>query len=54
MAKKQVAFWRKDPPKDHESKKLTPDQKADAKARAKAASRPYPNLVDNSAAARKK
>jgi len=33
---------------------LTPEQKTAAKARAKAAGRPYPNLVDNAAAARKK
>jgi hypothetical protein len=33
---------------------LTPAQKADAQKRAKAAGRPYPNLVDNMAAGRKK
>jgi hypothetical protein len=31
---------------------LTPAQKTAAKARAKAAGRPYPNLVDNSVAKR--
>jgi hypothetical protein len=31
-----------------------PAQKSAAKAKAKAAGRPYPNLVDNAAAARKK
>jgi hypothetical protein len=36
------------------SKKLTPAQKSAAKARAKAAGRPYPNLVDNAAVAKKK
>ena len=36
------------------SKKLTPAQKAEAKSRAKKAGRPYPNLVDNMAAAREK
>ena len=36
------------------SKKLTPSQKAAAKKRAKAAGRPYPNLVDNAAVAKKK
>lgn len=36
------------------SKKLTPEQKSQAKARAKAAGRPYPNLVDNMAVAKKK
>ena len=34
------------------SKKLTPAEKAKAKARAKAAGRPYPNLVDNMAVAK--
>lgn len=32
------------------SKSMTPQQKAEAKRRAKAAGRPYPNLVDNMAA----
>jgi hypothetical protein len=36
------------------STKLTPAQKTEAKSRAKKAGRPYPNLVDNMAAARKK
>ncbi len=36
------------------SKKLTPEQIKSAKARAKAAGRKYPNLVDNAAVARKK
>jgi hypothetical protein len=47
------AFWDKKNPKKT-SKKLTPSQKAAAKARAKAAGRPYPNLIDNAAIARKK
>lgn len=46
-------FWDTKNPKK-ESKALTPAQKASAKARAKAAGRPYPNLVDNAAAARSK
>ena len=33
---------------------LTATKKAAAKARAKAAGRPYPNLIDNMAAARRK
>lgn len=53
MAKKKVAFWDKKNPKKT-SKSLTPAQKTAAKARAKAAGRPYPNLVDNAAASRKK
>jgi hypothetical protein len=51
MVKK--AFWDKKNPKKT-SKKLTPKQKSSAKARAKAAGRPYPNLIDNAAAAKKK
>jgi len=46
-------FWDKKNPKKTLTK-LTPTQKAKAKASAKAAGRPYPNLVDNAAAARKK
>lgn len=53
MKKKQV--WdKKRPKKLGKSKKLTTAQKASAKARAKKAGRPYPNLIDNMAAARKK
>jgi len=33
---------------------LTPAQKAQAKARAKKAGRPYPNLVDNMAVSKRK
>ena len=51
--KKKTEFWDKKNPKE-KSKKLTPAQKAAAKARAKAAGRPWPNLVDNAAASRKK
>lgn len=46
-------FWDKPNPKK-KSTKLSPDKKAKAKAMAKKAGRPYPNLVDNAAAARKK
>jgi len=52
MAKKMEPFWEKS--FGGESKKLSPKQKSQAKARAKAAGRPYPNLVDNAAAARRK
>ena len=49
---KKKAFWdTKNPNK--KSTPLTPAQKARAKARAKAAGRPYPNLIDNAAAKRK-
>lgn len=44
--------WDKpDPTK--KDKKLSKSQKSSAKARAKAAGRPYPNLVDNMNAAKK-
>jgi hypothetical protein len=45
--------WDKPNPKK-KSTPLTPEQKAVAKARAKKAGRPYPNLVDNMAASRNK
>ena len=47
--------WDKKRPKDlGEPKDLSVKKKKSAKARAKAAGRPYPNLIDNMAAARKK
>jgi hypothetical protein len=52
MPKRKVAFWKKPAPKGEESTTLTPKQKASAKARAKAAGRPWPNLVDSVAALR--
>ena len=51
--KKEV--WEKKRPKSvGKPKALTPAKKAAAKAAAKKAGRPYPNLVDNMRAARKK
>ena len=47
-------FWDKKLPKDHHTKQLTHKQEQAAKARARIAGRPYPNLVDNAAAARMK
>lgn len=47
-------FWEKDAPKDAKEKHLSRKQVTMAKARARAAGRPYPNLVDNVAAARAK
>ena len=45
--------WEKDRPKGlGKPQKLTPSEKRSAKASAKAAGRPYPNLVDNMRAAR--
>ncbi len=47
--------WEKKRPKDLGApKKMSPEKKAKAKAAAKAAGRPYPNLIDNMQAARKK
>jgi hypothetical protein len=48
----QKVWDTKNPKPESERKSLTPSQKATAKARAKSAGRPYPNLVDNMAAAR--
>ncbi len=50
--KKEV--WDKDRPKGlGKPKALTPAKKASAKAAAKKAGRPYPNLVDNARAKKK-
>ena len=46
-------FWDKPAP-DGKPSHLSKKQKASAKAHAAAAGRPYPNLVDNAAAARRK
>ncbi len=53
VAKSGKAFWDKPNPKK-KSTPLTAAQKSAAKARAKKAGRPYPNLVDNAAAKRSK
>jgi hypothetical protein len=51
--KKGGAVWDKERPKDlGKPKKLSPAKKASAKAAAKKAGRPYPNLVDNMRAAK--
>ena len=46
------AFWEKDAPKDTKKRALSAKGVKIAKAKARAAGRPYPNLVDNVAAAR--
>jgi len=51
---KDRPFWEKEAPKDARVKHLDKSQKQSAKAMARAAGRPYPNLVDNAAAARSK
>ena len=52
MASKKPVWEKKNPKKT--STPLSPAQKAKAKAMAKKAGRPYPNLVDNMRAARGK
>ena len=55
MYAKGGEVWDKDRPKGLGApKKMSPAKKASAKAMAKAAGRPYPNLVDNMRAARSK
>jgi len=52
MAKKDKKVWETKNPKK-KSTKLTPEQKEEARARARKAGRPYPNLVDNMAVSKK-
>jgi hypothetical protein len=52
MPKRKVAFWRTKAPEGDKPTTLTPKEKGKAKARAKAAGRPYPNLVDSAAVVR--
>jgi hypothetical protein len=47
-------FWEHPAEKNAHHKRLTDKQKSTAKANARAAGRPYPNLVDNAAVARKR
>ena len=47
-------FWEKKAPKDAEEKHLSKKKLQSAKASARAAGRPWPNLIDNAAAARSK
>jgi len=55
MYKKGGEVWNKPRPKGlGKPQKMSESKKASAKAMAKAAGRPYPNLVDNMRAARKK
>ncbi len=52
---KKKPIWDRERPKSlGKPKKLSPAQKSSAKAAAKAAGRPYPNMIDNMRAARKK
>lgn len=55
MGESKKPVWEKPRPKGlPKPKALSPAQKAGAKAAAKAAGRPYPNLVDNMRAAKKR
>ena len=45
--------WKQKNPKKR-SRRLSPEQKSEARARARAAGRKYPNLVDNMAVARQR
>ena len=55
MPSKEKPVWDKKRPSDlGKSKPLSPAKKSAAKQMAKEAGRPYPNLVDNMRAARKK
>jgi hypothetical protein len=53
MTAVKKAPWKKPKPKTGKSKKMTPEQIEEARARAKKAGRRYPNLVDNMAAMKK-
>ena len=46
-------FWEKDAPKDAKEKHMNRSKVQKAKAMARAAGRPYPNLVDNVRALKK-
>jgi hypothetical protein len=54
MSKQVTKVWNTKNPNKSKSKKLTASQKSAAKAAARKAGRPYPNLVDNMRAAKKK
>lgn len=45
-------FWEKDAPKDAKGRNMSRQQVREAKARARAAGRPWPNLVDSVTAMR--
>jgi hypothetical protein len=52
MTKEKPVWDKKDPDKGKHTK-LSKSQKSSARAKAKAAGRPYPNLIDNMAVAKK-
>lgn len=45
-------FWEKDAPKDAKDRNMSRQQVKAAKAQARSAGRPYPNLIDNVTALR--
>ena len=51
--KPATPVWKKKRPKNVKKTTLTAEQKQEAKTRAAKAGRPYPNLVDNMAVAKK-
>ena len=53
-SRKPKQVWDRAPPKKAKHTKLSAAKKKSAKAAAKRAGRPYPNLVDNMRAAKKK
>jgi hypothetical protein len=53
QTEKEKPVWKKKAPKSAKKTTLTAAQKQEAKTRAAKAGRPYPNLVDNMAVARK-
>ena len=53
MASKKPIWDKPRPKSEGKPDKLSPKQKASAKAMAKAAGRPYPNMVDSMRAAEK-
>jgi ribosomal protein L15E len=53
-SRKRKPVWDRSPPKPSQHSHLSPAKKKKAKAAAKRAGRPYPNLVDNMRAARAK
>lgn len=48
----QKPFWEKDAPEEAKSRNMSRKQVKEAKARARASGRPWPNLVDNVTALR--
>jgi len=54
MSTTKLPPWKRQRPKGQKRQRLTPSEKVDARAAAKKAGRPYPNLVDNMRVTRRK